>query len=582
MQIRRFVLLAGLLLVGVLRVQGQVEPAFEAIADANQVLVNSYFEIAFQLKNAQGQDFQPPDFEGFRILSGPNRAISTSIINGKVRREITYTYTLQPKMVGELQIGTARITVDGDFMYTRPVTIRVLEGDPAAGQDRKDFYVRPRLNVETAYVGQQIVLDYNLYTKVDIQSFNILEEPQYSGFYATEAKRFNSPLRREVIDGVQYMTKSLKRVILFPQQTGRLTIDPLEMQLGVTAKDNNSGGIVFYNRNVHRVPYVTEPVSILVKPLPGLPPPSFTGGVGDFDLVTQLSRTEVTTDDALTLKLVISGPGDIKRVQAPPLALPPGLEAYEPIMASEKMTENAEGIINRRVFEYVILPKDTGTYVLEPEFSYFDPDSARYVIYREDTYTIRVRPGRQGPSLIDSTTTSDGAQMLEDIHYLKQNVPLRSDRSPLIRQPVFWAGVSLPFALFGFLLLGRRKQRLLNEMDPQLLARKGARKAALKRLAQAERHLKAREPKPFYDEVSRALLGYAENKLDIPPAQLYKHVIQERLEAASVPAGVNERFIQILKNCEKALYAGMDNLEAMQATYQDALTVLTTIEKHGS
>lgn len=552
------------------------QPTFEANANAKEVVLNGYFDLTFTLRDADGSNFQPPSFTDFVVVSGPSRSVRTSISNGQVSKELNYFYTLQPKRTGELTIGSASIIANGRQMRTRPLTLTVVKGKPVAGVSGQQFFVRAEPSVQTAYIGQQVILDYKLYTTTNIDNYTVVQESDYPGFFAEDIRRFDSRVMREVIDGVQFATKILKRVALFPQQAGILTVDPMMLQLGIVAEDPSQRRSLLFNRQVKRLPAQTEPVQITVRPLPDGAPPTFTGAVGTFTAAWTLNRTTVTTDDALSLRLSVAGDGDIKRVQPPPLDLEGSFEVYDPNIQEEASYELNGELTGRKNIQFLILPREAGVYNIAPTFTYFDTDSAQYVNLTSGVFTINVRPGSRRPG--ETAVAEDTSRQISDIRYLKGDTRLTVRPAPFFGTTAFWLTALFPFlALAGAVVIRRYRQKL-NSLDPALLRRRHAQKEAHRRLAKADQFRRQDESRAFYDEVSKAMLGYVSDKLAIPRSELSKDNVRHRLASLSAPAEEIEKFLQIMHNCEIALFAGMDNAGAMQETYDHTVSVLTNIE----
>ena len=547
--------------------------SFEARADARQVVLNGYFDLSFTLKNADGSDFRPPNFNGFTVASGPGRSVSTTIVNGQVSKEMSFNYVLQPKSTGKYIIGSASIVVGGKRLTSEPIQIEVVEGRNGGAGD-EEVYIKAEPNTTEAWVGQQVVLDYKLYTTVNIDSYNIIEESDYPGFYARDIKRYDSRVTREVIDGVQYVTKVLRRVALFPQQAGALTIEPLNIQLGITSEGQRSG--LFFNRQVRRVPAQTEPVVINVRSLPANAPESFTGAVGKFKFETYFNRSTMTTDDALSVRFSLSGDGDIKRVSPPRIAVPDHFEEYDPTVKEDGMRELNGGLTGKKVVEYLFVPTKAEVVRIQPEFTYFDPDSARYITLKEEVHQLAIRQGSQQKKPIVDQSKEEASTA--ELRYIKLDTKLQKKNRYFAGSTFFWILSILPLLMLGGVVVLKQIQNRQNNLDPLLLKSRKARKAALLRLATAEKHMQSKDSRAFYDEVSKAMLGYVCDKLQIPLSELTKDNVKEKLESLEVEGTSIESFLKIINTSEMALFAGMDNTESMNQTYQDALDVLSTIE----
>lgn len=561
-------------IVSPLFLPGQGEVSFEATADARKVTLESYFDVTFELRNADGSNFTPPSFNDFIVVSGPSRSMQTQIINGQVSKKEGYIYTLQPRRLGRLTIGSAAIRAQGRTLRTEPIPIEVVKSQPGAAE--QEVFIQAEPSVTEAWVGQQIVLDYKLYTTVNVENFNILEEADYQGFFAKDIRRYDGRVIREVVNGKQYVTKILKRIALFPQQAGSLRISPMNVQLGIIKEEERRRSF-FYTPAVKRVPASTEPLTIKVSALPGNAPPSFSGGVGDFRMDSRLSRTTVTTDDALALTITINGSGDIKRVQAPALEVPASFELYEPKVVEESSYENAGGITGKKVFEYLMLPRETGNFKLQPAFAFFHPDSARYITANEVVYDITVRPG-SGRGRPNAPVGEESVDKSDDIRFLMTDTALRRQRPPFLGSPLFWSLALLPALLLGGIVAFQRWRARRADIDPTLLRSRRARKVAQQRLSTARQHLKSGSTRAFYDEVSKAMLGYVCDKLHIPRSSLTKANLQQRLQELQLDSGLVSRFMSVIQTSEMALFAGREDAAAMEGTYQDALQVVAEME----
>lgn len=547
---------------------------FEAYADAKQVLLKSYFDITFTIYNADGKNFRPPPFSQFTVISGPSRSVSTTIVNGQMSKEIGITYTLQPKRTGNFNIGKAQITVGKKVLSTKALTIKVLEGNQA-NDNQEEVYIKALPSTTEVWVGQQIILDYKLFTSVQIETHNVISESDYQGFYAQDIRRYDSRVVREVIDGAQYATKVFKRLALFPQQTGSLEIAPLNVQLGAVVDGNNQRRSFFFSRQIRRIPASTAPITIKVKSLPPNAPSSFTGAVGNFEVSTSISRNTVTTDDALSILINIRGNGDIKRIQAPELVFSDAFEVYDPKVLKENSFENIGELYGEKQIEYLLVPKTAGQYQLTPEFSYFDPDSAKYVVFNANTFDITVGQGTQQNTVQAPLVEQE---RIKDIDYIKSKPGLRRADSYFFGTSLFWVFSLLPFVLLGGAFTYKQLKAKNELIDPAIIRKRRARKAAQKRLETAQIHLKATESRAFYDEISKAMLGYVCDKLQIPRSELTKDNVRERLQALEVAESEIERFMKTIKTSEMALFAGMDNTAAMQETYDETLDLLATVE----
>lgn len=556
----------------------QSELTFTASTNAKQVLLNGQFEVYFTLKNANGTNFTPPSFKDFIIMAGPNASNSMQIVNGRVSREMSYSFTLQPAKVGNFTIGSASIRANGKKMTTEPLSIEVLRANAAGqarGSEAEEVFLQLEVNKTEAYLGEQIILDLKLYTSLQIEGYDIPEEPDYQGFFAQEIMRPASNTLQEVVNGKQYTTVILRRIALYPQQTGVQTIQPMRIYLAaVEDKDRNRS---FFYRNTQTIQYTTNSLSIEVKPLPPNAPAGFNGAVGKLDFQASADRKVATTDEAVSILLLISGKGDVKRIQPPPLVLSDSFEVYAPKVVEDKMEEYQGDILAKKTIEYLVLPKYPGFYTIAPSFTYFDTESGRYVTLGAGPFPLSVRQGTDRHEA-KKTTEEDADQVLSDIRFIKSSASLKQKGADFVGSPVFWSLTALPLAAFLGIFFFRKMQDKQKGTDMGLLKSRQAGKEARKRLSKARELLSAADSRAFYDEVSKAALGYVCDKLSIPLSQLTRENITEKLQSLKVSASLIEDFEKIIQTCEMALFAGMDNSEDMQSIYERAIAVISGIE----
>ncbi len=560
------------------------QSSFEAITDVSRVSLQSYFNVSFVLRNADEDVFTPPAFQDFDVVNRPSKSFIANVTNGKAVKEITYTYTLRPKRTGKLTIESASMKTPDKTFRTRPILIEVTAATNAdKAQSARRIFLRAEPLTTRAFLGQQILVDYKLYTNVGVETFMVAAESDYPGFFAEPIRRYNPPAQRETINGITYISKVIKRVALFPQQTGALTIRPLQVELSLPLEEEsnaNTRNNFFFGRPTERLMVASEDVRINVRPLPPDAPDTFTGAVGNFNASFLPSRTELSTDDVLALRLTIVGDSDIKRVQPPALTLPAGLEGYDPKVLEESVTENGDGVlISKKVIEYLILPKAPGNYSLEPRFTYFDPTRNVYVATEQKNIALQVKPG----SVQAPTTTADESDSIRakaDIRFLKTSTQLQQSKRHLIGSPLMRILMALPVCLLLglFVLQGIRRRKGMHP-DAAALRTRYAKQEAVRHLQAAEKHLRTGASRAFFDEVSKALLGYVCDKLRIPRSALTKDTVREKLQELQAPAALVDEFMQIIQICEVALFSGQQGDDAtMQNVYRKAFDNIAALE----
>ena len=561
----------------------QSEVRFEATSDARQVVLGGAFDVEFTVHNGNASSFNPPRFSDFDVISGPNESRRVFIDNGKRSQSYGLGYTLQPRKIGKFRVGSASVKINGKTYTTKPLQIEVLKGKNSSASTKRELdkelgegiFVKAVLNKEESKIGEQIVIDYKLYTARNIESYNVNNESEYQGFFAHEVRRFNGRQMQEVIDGVQYTTKVIKRVAIFPQQAGIFDVDPFIMNISIAV-----GGT--QRRSIFSVPKVstfqiaTEPIKLKVNSLPRPSPNSFTGAVGNFEMRTSINRNKLTTDDAITMRMFISGDGDIKQVQAPKLELSDNFEIYDPKVVEENSIEVNSKLRGTKAFEYLILPKNPGSDSLVAAFTYFNPDSLKYITLKSEKFPLEITKGELDRTQIIANI--DDEKTKEDIRSIKTETSLSKNKSHFIGSGFFWTLFSFPFLLLGGIIIRQQIEASKGNISAAELKRRKAVKLAQKRLAQSKTFMDSGKSKDFYDEVSRASFGYVCDKLNIPYAELTKQNVHTKMQSLDVTDSSIDKFMQIVKTCEMALFAGKDNATAMNETYQHAIEVIAEIE----
>jgi len=546
----------------------QADVTFEASSDAVEVTTKDLITVNFTLTNAKGSDFRPPSFDGFLVRSGPNRSVRSTFINGRQRMENTIYYTLIPKRTGTLVLGPARITVNGKVLRTAPLPIKVVAPGKSPASVT-ELLLKAVPSSRELWLGQQLVLDYKLFFRQNLENVRVISEPDYSGFFARELQRFRTAAMQEVENGKTYYTQVLRRMALYPQQSGRVRIAPLRLQVGILEGSSTGIQSLLRTGKWRNEVVASNALELDVNPLPTNAPASFTGAVGRYEVESRISREELSTRDALTITLSVTGTGDIKRVLPPKLEVPDGLEVYEPAVVREETFERRGRLLGTKVFEYQLLPRQAGTYTLRPAFSYFDPDSARYLTYAPEPYRIRVRPGgsRGAPPMVQADPEAD-------LRPLKPMGRLRKPGGAFVGSPWFWGLSTLPWLLLGLAWgLARRQAHKRNE-DPLQRRRRLAEKVIRERLRTARSWLEQGGDRPYYEALQQALLGYAADKLGLPAGATTPAEVTEALRRQGLDETALLSLRRILDRCQQAVYGGIMPDGQAEALYQQAVAWL--------
>lgn len=575
---RQVVVLSWILALGLLYTSGlygqkQAAPVFEAFTDTRELFQDSYVEFSLVLRNGEGTQFTPPDFTDFRVISGPSRGISTTIINGVVQTEMRFSYTLQPRRSGMLRIGSAAIKVGTKTLRTKPIELSVRKGssDQGAGtRGEQDFFVLAEVNKRSAYVGEQIRLDYNLYTRVDIQSYNMVEESDYLDFYVEDLQHLDGRLQRKIVKGKEYYVRTLRSLALYPQKAGMLEIEPAALELGVLVEHTGMESL-FFGGDIRRAPCSTEAVRIEVKPTPEEAPASYSGAVGDFSASFLILQKRVTTDDVITLQLNIGGDGDLKRVDAPIFPADTAFEVYPPKLVEEAHFEEAGKRVGRKLYEYLIVPKAAGTLTLKPEFTYFDPVKRQYQTLSE-TFDVTIQQGvaRRGVRREDTLGAVGGLRPLMEARELNRLA------RPLAVRFWFWALVVFPFIGIGIAFWVQWYRRRVGRQAVQ--SKKHVRQMAREHLQEAARYKVSGDSRAFFQAISSSILMYAARRLDIPLAEQSKEKVLDGLQKRGMDIQHLQELRRVLERCELALFAGQHERADMEETYQSAERLLEAID----
>ena len=554
---------------------GQV--SFTASTDARQVLQNGVFTVKFTLQNADGRDFQAPAFEGFEVISGPSMSMSTTIVNGRRSQARAYAYTLLASDIGKFVIPAARIRVGSQIMTTESVEIEVVKGrEGVAGAtlpSDDEVFIRLEMDTSNIYPGQQVRLDYLLYTTVTVRNYNTLKEDDYEDFYFRYVREFDERAGIEVIDGVQYRVQPFKSLALFPQRTGAFDIEPLMINAGIAVKDQRRS-FLFNTRTVPRA-LTSNPLSFEVSPFPDPQPDQFTGAVGNYQMAMRVNRQELTTDDALVLTVQLTGQGDAKRWTPPTLDyLANRFEIYDPKVLQDNSKDENGVIINRKVIEYLLIPKEAGTTQIRVNFVYFDPDSVQYRYLSSDPIKLTVREGTNsnGPALI-----SDQFQQKELQEIISPAREPGSSHGRLF-SPFFFAMTLLPFLGLGFAWIRKQKTDAFYGLDPAERKKRLAMRTALSHLEDAKQKIGG-DDRVFFEAISTALYNYVSSKLKISASEISKENVEKRMAGAGIGDTHRQQAMEIIQHSEMVLYAGGTAVREHQGTYVKTLELITEMER---
>ena len=588
------------------------KPVFELSAPLT-VAMGKAFSVEFAV-NAEPDDnsFKAPSFEGFDVLAGPtvSRGSSVSIVNGNMSKSVNFAYTfvLLPRTAGNHTIGAAEIKVSGETLRTRPQPIEVVDegkapsggtARPSDGRDAKaaaadrladdDVLLRAIVSKRSVYKNEPLHVTYKLYTRVPFVDYSFEAAPAFNGFWAQDLinKRNNVQSGRETYNGKVYETYVLGDWLLYPQQAGQLTIEPMGMTIvaQVVVQSRTRDPFFGSGHEVYNVPRKvrSQPATITVKPLPAGAPADFTGAVGDFTLETTPPDARFAANSGATYTVRIAGTGNLTFVQAPTLALPASFEQYN-VKTTESINASAAGISGYRQFEYPFIARAEGDYEIPAvTFSYFDPAKAQYRTLASKAVQLEILPDARGGSseavvLPGRGLSKEEVKLLgEDVRFIKLGASqLRPQRTPLLFSNLYWSLLALILLLFGGLY--RILRRRIRESQNLVLVRgRRANKVALQRFRAARGYMERQERHAFYEEMLRALWGYMSDKFNIPVANLTKENVREELHKRGIPQEDSQRFTAIITRCDEAQYAPSAT-SSMQEVYTEGVELISEIE----
>ncbi|HSO77677.1 MAG TPA: BatD family protein [Bacteroidales bacterium] len=591
-----------LLLSGCIQAQ---DVNFTADASPNVLRVGEQFNLIYT-SNQELDEFEMPPLRDFQLLGGPSQGHSQSVssVNGKITTTSTYQYTYFMRAVkeGKFTIPPASITVKNKVYRSNPLTIEVLKANApssqgqgggnqgSSGQTRQvnenDLYVRLILDKTTAYIGEQILATVKVYTKTSLARVDpAFKGPDFTGFFTEPIE--TQPLRNlqnENVNGDIYGTGILRRVLVIPQKSGVLTIEPFDLDVALRREVRRRVADPFFDDfsfpDIQEIPVTlkSKPVKITVKTLPANAPVSFKGAVGKFNITSSLNKTSTTTNEPLTLKVTISGKGNLKLINDVTVNVPYDMERYDPVIN----TRFNNALSGSKTFEYMIMPRVAGTYNIPPaEFTYFDAESGQYKTLYTDAYEVQVEKG-QGDSLaaLSPGINKEDVRLLnQDIRFIKtKTTTLDYMHRYIALTPWYYLLYLLALGIFIF-IIQLRKRLVRQHADVAGMRLRSADKYARRRLRKCEHLLRQGNKAAFFEEMLGAIWGYLSHKLSIPVSSLSKDTAAEALKARGVNEELTAQLFTIIDTCEMARYGYGTGEIDKSALYHDAIKAITLLQQ---
>ncbi|MBU2494569.1 MAG: BatD family protein [Bacteroidetes bacterium] len=576
---------------------------FKATVDKTTVGQYERFRVYFTFEDVNAnnvRNFRGPDFKGFQILSGPNQSTSMQIINGAVSGSISYNYIVQASDIGEFTIGSASADYDGKSFTTNPIKLNVVKGTGTPNQPdnnggvsqeelAKNVFILAVSDKQNVMQGEQITVTYKLYVKTNINSPQISKLPTYKGFWAEDIETSqNIRFDIEMYRGERYRSAVIKKVALFPTQSGELSVTPFELTVPVIIRKRRDSGSVFddffndsfFGRS-EAVDYnvKSNSIKINVQPLPANAPQSFKGAVGNFTLDAAIDKKEVEQNESINIIVNISGTGNIKLLDVPKLEVPVGFESYEPKI-SDNINRTAKVSGSKKV-EYLLVPRVSGAKTIPGlEFTYFDVVKRKYSTLSTPAFVVNVKKGKNTYDNASSGFSKEDVRLLsQDIRYIKIssfNLQKRDEFSLISKW--FWFGIIFPVLFLSAVLMIKKRQDKLSG-NTRLMKYNKAEKAARNRLKSAKKSLDAGNNEQFYNEISQAMSGYLEDKLDLQKSDFTLDRAVSKLYERNVDIELIDQVKVISEKCEFARFApNHESGAAEKELYDKSMDVIINLE----
>lgn len=585
---------------------------FKASAPA-QVIIGRPFQLSYSV-NQRAKDLRAPEFTDFDYVAGPytSQSSSTSFVNGKRTSsfQMTYTYTLLASKEGSFTIPPATIKVDGEQYTSNGVRITVLPADePAqinanrqshtagttASQQNEsqtisseNIFMRTLVSKTKVHEQEAILLTYKLYfAGVDVaQLTNNTRLPEFKGFLKQELEMSEIQTELEHYNGRNYQTAVLYRTLLFPQRSGDIVIDPAQFEALLRVQNRAQVRSIFddfFNSYTTVTKALQSPgITINVSALPAGKPLGFCGGVGQFNISSSISSTELQANEAVTLTVTIQGAGNMKLLKTPAVDWPEGFEVYDP-KVTNNFSVTTSGVSGTKTIEYLAIPRAGGVYTIPAiQFAYYDTQADAYRSLATPEYTLNIARStneESGAAVVNTYVQKENIQQLgSDIRYIYTGeLKAASNRNSIsFGTLLFWLFYAIPLSIAALMFIVFRK-RIKENADVTRMRYKKANKVAQRRLKVAEQLLQQNKKEAFFEEIERAAWTYLSDRLSIPTAQLNKENIAQILTEKAVPDVTIKQMLHVLSTAEFARYAPTSD-SAMHELYEDTIKIINQLE----
>jgi hypothetical protein len=576
-----------------LSISGQT---FTASVDRTTVSAGERIKLTYRMENGTFKDFKLPSLDGFSIVSGPMQSQSTTIVNGSYSQKFEITYFLSANKKGKLTIPSATAQSSGKTVRSNAIDINVVEGNTSQSNQNnsnsgsstnipntegKNIFVTSTASKNTVYEGEQVFLTIQLYSLYNNVSLEDIRYPELNGGWVQDVQdAVDTRFRQDIVNGKRYNAATLKKSILIPQRSGKLVFDPVTASVIVqTVQKTGNPWDDFFGGQVkeENLNLKSGTLTFNVLPLPVQNKPiSFKNAVGNFSMKVSVDKTKVNANDAITLKLTISGSGNLMLIEKPNIIFPSSFEVFDPKIKDDyKVTLN--GITGSKTFEYLIIPRSGGKFTIESiPFSFFNPDKKSYTEILSDSIALEVEG-----AVVDNPVMGGGEEVDlvgKDIRYIydESTAPLASGKF-FFKSMLYFILSFIPF--LGILLIVIFRKSIFHRTpDLELKRMKKATRIAIKRLQIAKKLLDENNKDKYFEEINKSLLSYLSDKFNIDYADMNKEFISSKLSDKISPE-ITSNLLNLIDTCEFARFAPPGN-DSRSDIYQEAVKIISTIEKN--
>lgn len=582
-----------------------------SVSAPQSVAEGDRFQVTFSVDD-KASDFRGPSFKGLSMLSGPHSSYSSSmsIINGRRSSSSSYSYEyiIGADQVGTYTVGSASCVVNGKRISSKPFSVKVVKGQanrnaasqsqgngnsrsqassaPSGNISSNALFARANVSKSNPYQGEQVIITYKIYTQVSLQNFQLNKLPRNKGFWSEDLSDNSQQVTAhdETLNGKQYRVAEIRRGAMFAQESGKLTVEPLTLDvLALMPRQRQRTGTIwdlfddpfFNSAQAVEKKLRTNAITVRVKPLPPSPK-GFAGGVGSFSVKSEVDNAHVRANEAVTYRVTVSGHGNLTLLEAPQINFPQVFDVYDPKVV-DHINRTNDGISGSRTFEWVLIPQSQGKYEI-PELNYvfFNPATKKYETLSRPAITVQVDKGDPSAKNVTSGGQNDVKMLNSDINHIHTHARLHPAGSTAHSSPLQWMLLALVAALTACAVMaGRKHQRL--QADEQGMRLRRAVKIAKKRLRVAEQYLHGGNDEKFYEEIYKALWGCLSDKYGIALSQLSRDTVEAKLQEKQVSPEQHDRIMHVIEDVDYARFAPGDPSAKKQQIYDEAVATIVAI-----